>query len=343
MPRPPRVQFPEALYHVTVRGVEKRNIVRDDRDRARWCEYLKSAVSRFGLDLYAFALLDNHFHLFLSAPNENLDKAMQYLNGAHAMYFNTRHERKGHLFQNRYHAVLIETRGHYTEVSRYVHLNPVRALLAKRPEDYPWSSYPGYHSGRLPLPWLNYGRVLLEFADPNAKLPTKGVRPLLWRQSGKWKEALERYRQFVAEGIGKKLAPPWARAIGGWLLGTPKFTAKIYALLAKDRKDSRWDSRAGSGKRAIDATLDEIAQAVCKEFRITPVQLKSCVEQSRSARRAFGLIARESGGHSWRSIAELLGLADRSTARALAMRGLSQKGKEQEFSQRIMRLELHLK
>jgi REP element-mobilizing transposase RayT len=311
MPRPLRVEFPEALYHVTARGVLKNAIVRDDHDRVRWHDYLKAAVTRAGLELYAFALLDNHFHLFLCAPNSNLAEAMQYLNGSYAAYFNARHERKGHLFENRYHAVLIESQGHYTEVSRYVHLNPVRAGVVKHPEQYPWSSYPGYYYGRMPLSWLNYGRVLAEF--------------------GEGKIARERYREFVAAGVGVKLAPPWARAVGGWLLGSPKFVAKTYAILAKDRKDSRWDSRATQGPRAIDATLDEIAAAVCAKFRITQEQLKTRDVKIRAARRAFAFIAREQAGYSLKSIGGHLGIANKGTVYRLVVSGTKHAKPNNEF------------
>jgi REP element-mobilizing transposase RayT len=319
MPRPLRIQFPEALYHVTARGVDKAPIVRDDHDRMRWCEYLKAAVTRFGLELYAFALLDNHFHLFLSAPNTNLNAAMHYLNGAHAMYFNTRHQRKGHLFEKRYHATLIESQGHYTTISRYIHLNPVRAGLADRPEQYAWSSYPGYHSGRMPLSWLNYTRVLAEF--------------------GEGKEARERYRKFVTEAIGKKLTPPWAYAAGGWLIGTPKFTARVYTLLAKDRKDNRWDSRASQGKRAIEATLDEIAQAVCKECRVSAEQLKSRESNARAARRAFALLAREHAGYSLKSIAAHIGVNSNAAVAHVVRRAADRVQKNEEFRRLITRLD----
>jgi REP element-mobilizing transposase RayT len=288
-----RVEFPEALYHVTARGVLKNAIVRDDHDRVRWHDYLKAAVTRAGLELYAFALMDNHFHLFVCAPRANLGKAMQYLNGAYAMYFNKRHERSGHLFERRYRGILIENRGHYTEVSRYIHLNPVRAGAVERPEEYAWSSYPGYHFGRMPLSWLNYGRVLAEF--------------------GEGKEARTRYREFVAAGVGRKLAPPWARAVGGWLLGSPKFTARIYALLAKDRKDSRWDSRASQGKRATDATLDEIAQAVCRHFGVSIEELKTSGKSRAAARAAFVFLAREQAGFSLKSIGTFIGVTNSGT------------------------------
>jgi hypothetical protein len=147
----------------------------------------------------------------------------------------------------------------------------------------------------------------------------------------------------VAEGIGKKLAPPWARAVGGWLLGSPKFVAKTYALLAKDAKGNRWDSRASQGTRALEATLDEIAQAVCKEFRITPEQLKSREAKARAARRAFALLARESAGYSWPSIGERLALADGSRAHRLCAMAQAHRERDAEFRKRIAGIESHLR
>ena len=319
MPRPHRVEAPDALFHVTARGVQKSAIVRDDHDRVRWFDYLKEAARRFGLELYAFALMDNHFHLFLSTPRPNLGEAMQYLNGSYAAYFNARHERKGHLFENRYRAILIESQGHYTEISRYVHLNPVRAGIVERPEDYAWSSYIGYHSGRMPLSWLNYGRVLAEF--------------------GEGKAARERYREFVAEGIGKKIEPPWARAIGGWLLGSPKFAAKMYALLAKDAKGDRWDSRAGSGKAGIDATLDAIARAVCKHFNITAEELKTSGKNRALARAAFVFLARERAGFSLKSIGMFIGVAARGAVFVMGRRASAKASEKKEFYKMVSQLE----
>jgi hypothetical protein len=237
--------------------------------------------------LYAYALMDNHFHLFLATPRANLAEAMQYLNGSYAAYFNVRHERKGHLFENRYHAILVETQGHYTEVSRYIHLNPVRAGLCGRPEDYVWSSYIGYHTGRKHSPWMNYERVLAEF--------------------GEGKLAQKRYREFVADGVGKKLAPPWMHAIGGWIFGSPTFAAKTYALLAKESKGGRSESRAAQGSPGIDATLDEIARAVCAHFHITEEQLRVRGElKTRLPRTVCTVIARERAGLSLKAIGAYL-------------------------------------
>ncbi len=323
MPRPPRIEFEGALYHVTARGVLRETIARDDYDRSRWMYYLKQAVRRFGLELHAFALMSNHYHLFLSTPRANLGKAMQYLNGAHAMYFNTRHKRTGHLFERRYHAVLVEDEGHYLEVSRYVHLNPVRAGIVKRPEDYIWSSYPGYHRGRKTLPWLNYSQVLAEF--------------------GERKMAYRRYREFIADGIGKKIRPPWADALGGWLLGSRRFAAKIYTILSTDRSDSRWDSRAALDDYPLDATLDQIASAVCAYYDVGLDELRTGLQRVRNARRAFALIARDRAGIALKTISSYLGLAGAGSVCQILQRARKRTGRSGKFRKSISRIESHIK
>jgi REP element-mobilizing transposase RayT len=133
MSRPLRIQFAGALYHVTSRGNERRAIGLDDHDRRRRLDWLRRTVTTYGLRLHAFALMTNHEHLFVETPQPNLACAMRYLNGSYTGYFNFRHDRVGHLFQGRYKAVLIESEGHYLEVSRYIHLNPVRAGLVAHP------------------------------------------------------------------------------------------------------------------------------------------------------------------------------------------------------------------
>jgi len=323
MPRPPRIEFEGALYHVTARGVLGEIIARDDHDRSRWMYYLKQAVRRFRLELYAFALMSNHYHLFLGTPRANLGRAMQYLNGAHAMYFNTRHKRTGHLFERRYHAVLVEDEGHYLEVSRYVHLNPVRAGIVKRPEDYIWSSYPGYHRGRKTLPWLNYRRVLDEF--------------------GEKKMAYRRYREFVADGIGKKISPPWADALGGWLLGSRRFAAKIYGMLSSDRSDNRWDSRAALDDYPLNATLEQIASAVCRHYDIGLDELRTGLQCVRNARRTFAFIARERAGIALKAISGYLGLTGASSVCQVLRRARKRTGRSGKFQKSISQVESRLK
>ena len=128
------------------RGNERRAIVRDDVDRQRRLDWLQRTVETYGWRLHAFALMTNHDHLFLETPEPNLSAGMHLLNGSYTGYFNLRHRRVGHLFQGRFKAHLVEEEGYFTEISRYIHLNPVRAKLVERPEQWKWSSYGGYRS-----------------------------------------------------------------------------------------------------------------------------------------------------------------------------------------------------
>jgi hypothetical protein len=218
--------------------------------------------------------------------------------------------------------MLVEDEGHYLEVSRYIHLNPVRAGIVKRPEDYVWSSYPGYHHGRKTLPWLNYSTVLAEFGDT--------------------KMAFRRYRQFVHDGISKKIRPPWQDAIGGWLLGSRKFAAKIYGMLSSDCTDNRWDSRAALDDYPLNATLDEIADAVCKVYNIDKALLLSRGNNTRKARSAFIFVARDRAGASLKSVASYLRLRTLGTISRVMEKSRVKIARSKDFRRRIIKAESHL-
>ena len=232
MARPLRVEFADAVYHAMSRGIEGRRICADDLDRDLWLEVLGRVAERFGWRVLAFCLLDNHFHLFLRTPAGGLAAGMRQMNGNYAGYFNRRHRRRGPLMQGRYKAVLVEDQSHWLELSRYVHLNPVRAGLCRRPEDWKWSSYRGYHRPAVRPKWLDCAGVLEEFG----------------RDEGKARRA---YREFVAEGLGRKLDNPVSRAVHGLVLGSDAFVKKVRKLKAER---SLWRP----GRRA-----DDPARAIC--------------------------------------------------------------------------------
>lgn len=214
MARPLRIEFPGALYHVISRGNERRVIVRDDRDREKRLHWLQRTVEIYGWRLHAFAVMRNHEHLFVETPQANLSAGMQFLNGSYTSYFNRRHRRVGHLFQGRFKGHLIEADGYFLEVSRYIHLNPVRAKAVERPEEYPWSSYRGYCQARHAIPWVECGRVLGEFA-------------------AKERQARRGYVRFVLAGLNDPPQSPFAELSGGLLLGSASFVEKISQRLQK--------------------------------------------------------------------------------------------------------------
>jgi putative transposase len=141
MSYPPRIQFAGALYHVTMRGVDRRAIVKDDVDRELWVALLARAVAKARPALHAWCLMTNHFHLLVDTPQANIAALMQLLNASYAQMFNRRHGRSGPLFQGRYHSLLIEREAHLLETARYIVLNPVRAGICDRADEWPWSSY----------------------------------------------------------------------------------------------------------------------------------------------------------------------------------------------------------
>lgn len=244
MARPLRIQFDGAFYHVVSRGNERRDIVRDDADRQRRLFWLQRTVEIYGWRILAFALLDNHEHLFLETPRPNLSAGMQYLNGSYTSYFNRRHRRAGHLFQGRFRGHLIEQQGYFLEVSRYIHLNPVRAKLVARPEQWPWSSYPGYRDVRRVLPWVTYSRVLGEFG----------------RRSG---ESRRRYARFVLAGLAEPPSSPFTAAVGGLVLGSLDFLAGLRNRLDRLAPDPAIPQLDALRERP---SLAEIAAAAAAHF-----------------------------------------------------------------------------
>jgi putative transposase len=204
--RPLRIEFPGALYHVTARGNERKPIVRDDYDREQWLKALARVVSRFQWLIYAYCLMDNHFHLVVETPKPNLARGMRELNGVFAQRFNRRHCRSGHLFGGRYSALLVRREGYLLGVSRYVVLNPERVSVPTRSYDrYRWSSYRAT-AGLEPVPDFLACERLLELLDCD---PARAVRA---------------YRAFVRDGLDRSDA--YAERLGDIYLGDKAFVRR---------------------------------------------------------------------------------------------------------------------
>jgi REP element-mobilizing transposase RayT len=285
------VQFAGALYHVTSRGNEKQVIFKDDRDLRRRMDWMARTVRTYGWRLHAFVLMTNHDHLFVETPAPNLAGGMQYLNGGYTGYFNFRHRRVGHLFQGRYKAVVVENEGHYREISRYIHLNPVRAGMVARPEEWPWSSYPGYHRGRSALPWVTYSDVLDLYDTDEMK-------------------ARRAYRQFVAAGLKGDLDSPMRQAVHGLILGSDRFVARIARML-EDRPD---DPGVPLLAQLRDRpSIERIAQATARCCGVDPEAWSAGHRSDSMARALAAYFARRRHGYSATRVAPALGYAGPSS------------------------------
>jgi putative transposase len=141
MSRPLRIEFAGALYHVIARGNAREAIFLDNEDRQTFCMGLARACERFDWRVWAYCLMDNHYHLLVETLQPTLSRGMREVNGVYTQSFNRRHDRVGHVLQGRYKAVLVDKDSYLLELSRYIVLNPVRSGLCATAADWPWSSY----------------------------------------------------------------------------------------------------------------------------------------------------------------------------------------------------------
>ncbi len=245
MSRQLRLQFPGAVYHVTSRGNARQDIFADDADRSRFLDLLGREIEQHRWRCHAYCLMDNHYHLLVETPEANLSRGMGRLNMAYAQGFNRRHERSGHLFQGRFHAVVVEKNSHLLELCRYLVLNPVRAGTATAPEDWPWSSYRATAAGRGGPDWLTTRWVLRHFGGADTA-------------------ARRAYRRFVREGIGA--ASPWDDLRAGAFLGGQGFLRTMAERLRREAPDQI----AATALRPDRPTAREIGAAVAKAARVPP-------------------------------------------------------------------------
>jgi len=160
MARPLRMDYPDAFYHVLSRGNERKEIFRDEKDHLRFLDTLGKMVERFKLEVHAYVLMKNHFHLLVHTKEANLSRAIQWLGVSYSVWFNRRHQRSGHLFQGRFKSFLIENDRYFTAMCLYIHGNPLRAGVVKRLLDYWWSSYHAYAGKKPEVSWLTTELIL---------------------------------------------------------------------------------------------------------------------------------------------------------------------------------------
>jgi putative transposase len=213
MPRRLRIEFEGAIYHVMARGNARQKIVRDDADRQRLIDALEQTVIRCGWEILCYVVMGNHLHLLVKTPRANLSAGMQSFLSGYAIWSGRRWRRAGHLFQGRYRAEMIEDESYYWTVSRYIHLNPVRAGLVNRPEQWKWSSYAGYRDPRRAQNWVAHDQLL-------------GA----WQGDWGGKDSRSAYVRFVEAGLKDSPPPPFSEAIGGWILGSDRFVARLRKL-----------------------------------------------------------------------------------------------------------------
>ena len=206
MARPLRIEFAGALYHLTARGNERRDIFFSDADRAVFLDILGKVCSRYNWICHAYCQMGNHYHLLIETPDGDLSIGMRQLNGVYTQYINRTHQRVGHLFQGRFKGILVQKESYLLELARYIVLNPVRAGMVGEPCNWPWSSYRPTVGTAAKPPWLMTDWLLSAFDSDRGRACTG-------------------YARFVAGGMVKP--SPWAGLKNQIYLGTEGFVEEM--------------------------------------------------------------------------------------------------------------------
>ena len=252
MPRPIRLDYPGAHFHVTSRGNEQRTIFMDEGDRRRFLSLLATTHDRFDVVCHAYCLMGNHYHLLVESGSGRFSAALQHINGSYGRFFNRRHERVGHLFQGRFKSNLIDTDSYLLEVVRYIELNPCRAALVADPAEWAWSSYRS-RLGLAPAPeWLRVEPVMERFGQTEAG-----------RQA---------YRDFILAGLENQLIH--RKLKGDSIIGSPEFVA-VQADRARRRSPSQKVPRRQrlADRPALGAIFEGVADAPDRRRRA----VRACV------------------------------------------------------------------
>jgi len=289
MPRQARLDTPGTLHHVIIRGIEKKNIVKNKYDRKDFVERLGNLSTETETAIFAWALLSNHAHILLRSSVSGISHFMRRLLTGYAINYNLRHKRNGHLFQNRYKSIICEEDSYFRELVRYIHLNPLRAKLVENLDgldQYLWSGH-SVLVGKQKNDWQDKEYVLGWFGKSK-------------------KEALKAYRNYMKKGIGKGRRPELVggglvRSKGGWsqvksmrradfreksdarILGSGEFVEQVVREASIKVK---YQFTQNERKRKAEKYIAE----VCKQERLNIIELRSGSRRQHLS-RARALIA----------------------------------------------------
>ena len=257
MARPYRLQGEGLIYHITSRGDDRKRVFVSDYDFHKFLEYLIEAKDKYEFYVYAYCLMPNHYHLLLETTQPNLSRIMQQVNTAYTIYYNKKRDRCGHLFQGRYKSILVDAGIYFNELTRYIHLNPVKAKIVDSPDQYRWSSYNLYANDKS-----------------NDLIDIKRVKQLLDMD-------IKHYRSF-ANAAQDNPFDPGKNVYAGFLLGCKDFIQEQLDELAMQSANKDFAYKRIALNRA---NPDDIINAVAKHFKQDPEELKTSNKRPMTAKK----------------------------------------------------------
>lgn len=314
MARPLRINYEGAFHHITARGNERKKIFLSKADYDKFLTLLMDASKRCGIIIHCYALMGNHYHLVIETPKGLLSRFMHDINSGYTTYFNVKRKRAGHLFQGRYKSLLVDKDSYLLELSRYIHLNPCRAGISERPEDYLLSSYRAYI---YPDEKTIVSRdLILGMISPDTK------------------NAPDRYKTFVEEGLTGDI--PSFNAYGGMILGSKQFIKESLDRI----KGESIHSHETSKKRLLDAQPPEAQEIISSLARTYGIPEKTIISSTPYRNYTIYLLRRYTT-LSNSEIGQLFGIGISAVTKAVT-RFAGKMGKDSQIYQEIQKIEKDL-
>ena len=279
MARPLRIQYPEAVYHVMNRGSSRQKVFLQKQDYEAFLNTIDEVHDRWGVEVFAYCLMVNHYHVCLCTPEGNLARVMRHLDGLYTQRFNRLHRRDGARFRGRYKAIVVDKDNYLAQVVRYIHLNPLEAGLVPEPESYVWSSHRLYLRGNELPKWLRIEEVMGEFSS------------------------VARFHKFVLEGNEKALEDFYKKDRQSPVLGDEEFRkGLIEKPIRIDREHPRYQ------RAEVRPSVDQVLNAPAKTYRLKVEDLVNGKRGKENEPRKVGMyLVKELCDLKLREIAERFG------------------------------------
>lgn len=281
MSRPLRIQFPGAFYHVMNRGIARKKIFLGKSDYEEFLKTLSEIHELWGVEVFAYCLMGNHYHLCMMTPEGNLSRVMRHLNGVYTQRFNKAHSSDGPIFRGRYKAIVVDADEYLTQVVRYIHLNPVEAGLVREPEDYEWSSHSVYLHPKEAPKWLNVIDVLEGFGS------------------------IREFHSFVVSGSEDSLKGYYNRERKSPILGDKGFRDRLQGILGSISREHPRQERIG-----VRPSVDKVVNMVAAAYGIKVEEVVNGRRgRSNEARKVGMYLVRRKCDLSLKEVAERFGVS----------------------------------
>lgn len=313
MARPLRIEYPGAFYHVMNRGQSRRNIFLEDKGRQSFLDLLADIARLWQVEIYAYCLMDNHYHLLLSIPTGGLSRAMRHLDGIYTQKFNRVHHCDGPLFRGRYKAILIDAEEYFLSVVRYIHQNPLGAGVVLDIDQYRWSSHWGYLNKKQCPDWLDTRSVMSRFGG------------------------LKQYQRFMHDEIEEKIEEFYQGPYQKPVLGSKEFIGRVKERLGDK---ARVEQEKPESRRIFGVDLAEIVEATAREYGKEVEELKRRKRGGENEARMVAIyLGRHLGGHKHEEIGKTVGLGKTSSVSSAYLLMKERVAKEKRLERRVRRVE----